>query len=284
MSCAFRLSCLVAAVAFVLPAPARAAEDYDNCTGTITSLPIKISSQGTWCLKSDVAMDPEDTGPLAVEIAANNVTLDCNGFRLDGPTIDSGMRAIFAHQRENITVRNCRIHHFPAGIQITGDGALVEDNRLDLITAAGIQIESDGGTVRRNVLTNIGNPDELFAYAIIANGSIDVIDNVIDEVDGSYTAGILSQTFSQGLIARNHISGIRYSGPGNATGIKLWPSSRWLILGNQVAGGKTGDAVQSTTYGIDCFDSFQTLVRDNRFGNWSVGIEDCPSTLDNVIL
>src|SRR4249919_759306 len=65
-----------------LPQTARAAESYDNCTGFITSVPAVITTQGTWCLKNDLSTAL--TGIVAIKINTNNVTIDCNDFKLGG--------------------------------------------------------------------------------------------------------------------------------------------------------------------------------------------------------
>ena len=64
------------------PRDVRAAESYDNCSGFVTSLPAVITTQGTWCLTADLATAM--TSGVAITIATNNVTIDCNNFKLGG--------------------------------------------------------------------------------------------------------------------------------------------------------------------------------------------------------
>src|SRR5688572_8652857 len=71
---------LLAALLLAATAPARAASAYDSCTGTIPALPATISTQGTWCLSKD--LNTAVTTGNAITITANNVTIDCNGFKL----------------------------------------------------------------------------------------------------------------------------------------------------------------------------------------------------------
>ncbi|HEY0661599.1 MAG TPA: hypothetical protein VGD21_09825, partial [Lysobacter sp.] len=63
----------------VAPAPAQAAQSYDNCTGFIDSLPATITTQGTWCLRKDLSTAMSSGN--AITIATNNVTIDCNDFK-----------------------------------------------------------------------------------------------------------------------------------------------------------------------------------------------------------
>ena len=87
-----------------LSTPARAAESYDNCTFTITSLPAVLSTPGVWCLKQDLSTNM--TSGIAIDVQSNNVTVDCNGFKLGGlgggPT--STARGIQSEDRANTTV------------------------------------------------------------------------------------------------------------------------------------------------------------------------------------
>jgi hypothetical protein len=62
-----------------IAAPARA--ETVNCAN-ITTLPATISSAGVYCLKQDLATSIESGA--ALNIASNNVILDCNGYRLGG--------------------------------------------------------------------------------------------------------------------------------------------------------------------------------------------------------
>ena len=114
-----------------------AAESYDNCTGFIDTLPATISTQGTWCLRKDLGTAV--TSGAAIAIATNNVTIDCNDFKLGGLAAGAGTLAygIRAANRYNTTVRNCNIRGFFFGLQFWGGGHTVEDNRFDVDLDAG---------------------------------------------------------------------------------------------------------------------------------------------------
>src|SRR6185369_2787721 len=74
------------------PRAASAAESYDNCTGFITTLPAVITTQGTWCLKQDLAT--AITSGNAITINTGNVTIDCNDFKLGGMSAGLATQAI----------------------------------------------------------------------------------------------------------------------------------------------------------------------------------------------
>ncbi|HMB42890.1 MAG TPA: right-handed parallel beta-helix repeat-containing protein, partial [Luteimonas sp.] len=147
---------------------AHAAQSYDNCVGYITTLPAVITTQGTWCLKQDLAT--AITSGSAITINNNNVTIDCNDFKLGGLSAGTGTLSsgIYAVSRSNITVRRCNVRGFFIGVNLyatTTGGNLVEDNRLDGNTLEGLSVFGDGSIVRRNVITNTGGSTSISKHA-----------------------------------------------------------------------------------------------------------------------
>src|SRR5438045_1455981 len=87
---------------------ASAASSYDSCVGFIDVVPVVISTPGTWCLRKNLATPDPDFN--AIEIQTNNVTINCNGFRIENLATDTGpySRGVAAGaSSSNITVRNC---------------------------------------------------------------------------------------------------------------------------------------------------------------------------------
>lgn len=64
-------------------------------------MPAVIGQAGTWCL--DRNLQTSDIGVIAIDIQVDNITLDCNTFRLSGA---NGARGINAANRRHIAVRN----------------------------------------------------------------------------------------------------------------------------------------------------------------------------------
>src|SRR5207248_8127727 len=99
--------------------PAPAAGSYDNCVGYIVA-PNFIPKPGTWCLRQNLV--PSITSGAAIEINADHVTIDCNGFVLDnspgGPR--TGATGVASYGYSGITVRNCAIQGFANGISVIG--------------------------------------------------------------------------------------------------------------------------------------------------------------------
>src|SRR5690606_14805653 len=93
------------------------------------------------------------------EVTTNNVTIDCNDFKIGGLAAGSGTATygIYANDRFNLTVRNCNIRGFQIGIITTeGGGHLIEDNGLDANTYIGIRVRSSGSTIRNNRVVDTG--------------------------------------------------------------------------------------------------------------------------------
>ena len=199
-------------------APADAASSYDGCTGFITTLPATLTTQGVWCFQSDLATS-QASGP-AITIAANNITVDCNGFKLGGLAAGIGTTAvgIYADGRSNSTVRDCNIRGFYAGVQLgdeNSSGHRVEGNRFEANTGLGVIVQSSGGLIRDNVLIDTGGtPITTFPYivAIVAVDGVDVIGNQVAgvaAVEAAPNAAAIVLGAPVGVVAAgNRVSGL----------------------------------------------------------------------------
>jgi len=180
--------------------PETAAAETNDCT-PIASLPAVVTSQGIFCLTADLSTGI--TSGAAITLANNNITLDCNGFKIGGlaggpETAATGVQAI---NRSNITLRNCNIRGFMFGVEIDSTlgpalpvaGHIVEDNRLDGITARGISVNAVGSVVRRNLVIDTGgNPHTVAPIGITVRGATDVVDNTVDGVFESFDTSSIS--------------------------------------------------------------------------------------------
>lgn len=208
--------------------------DVTECS-VIASLPAVISQPGVYCLKQNVAFS--SGGPAAISIETNNVTLDCNNYRISGRPVGSGIGAdgVFAKERSRITVRNCSIVGFRGGIVLYGNenpgsGHLVEDNLLHSNGEWGIFVTGAGSIVRGNrVIDTGGKPGSVSARAISVTG--DAIDNVVDDVHGAddvpdfqaegVYAGTTSSTAVGVLVERNRVRNLVPRGASEARAIDV---------------------------------------------------------------
>jgi hypothetical protein len=248
---------------------ALASEDYDNCTGFIDSLPAIVATQGTWCLRKDLSTGM--TSGRAIDIATNNVTLDCNDFKIGGLAAGLGTFSIgvFAEDRFNTTVRNCRIRGFRIGIVLQGQGGgyKVEDNYLEGSRSLGMFIAGAGSMIRSNRVIDSGG-STVSALAVEAGiqvggtGDVDVIDNHVSGVrppSGSSrsAAGIYYASGSAGgSIIGNRVSGLVPPGSGRGLGIRSFGSQslpKRIVVSGNILKGSGSSAIDDTA--IECFGS-----------------------------
>jgi hypothetical protein len=244
------------------------AETFNTCKGFITSVPATISTQGTWCLSKDIST--AIAAGAAIEIATNNVTIDCNGFKIGGLAAGDGSLAngIHALQRLNVTVRNCGVRGFYRGLQLEGDytsgGHLVEDNRFDNNLQVGIEVHGDGSTVRRNFVYDTGGATgQTFAHGVIVRNDTDVIDNTIANTTALVDPYAMAVVAGYGnVVSGNRIRGLwSVNGYYNRMGIYANNNNQTVIQDNVIVSyGTTTSAV-----GITCAGTGTgTRLRNNR--------------------
>jgi len=263
----------------ILAAPAEAARSYDNCTGFVDSVPAVITTQGTWCLRADLS-SALASGNI-IQIATNNVTLDCNDFKLGGLAAGPGTLAIGVSitGRNNAVVRNCNIRGFLDGVSINGGGGhLVEGNRFDGNTVAGIRIVNADGTLRDNLVQDTGGStaSTSFAYGIIGqNGSVDILDNTIWQVqplaENGIGAGIYTQGQVKSVIGRNRVRDARGNGGAPDLGIYAQSAGITIIHDNVVIGPERPSSI-----GIFCSNNRAT-ASGNLLSGHVAPILDCAS-------
>ena len=238
---------------------ARAASSYDNCVGYIDA-PNFIPKPGTWCLRQNLVTSI--TSGAAIEINADHVTIDCNGFVLDnspgGPR--TGATGVASYGYSGITVRNCAIQGFANGISVIGGtsakgGHVIENNRVRQSRASGISVEGYGSVIRDNIVANTGGgPGVSAALGIFASGRVDVVDNVIDGVFGDNSLADF-QTF-----------GIYYAESGSVNAVVGAKIERNRVRNLTQKGNSPSEGIEVVGHGI--------LVRDNLIGQGSAIVGD----------
>jgi len=276
------LTCLALVAGAILSRPALAAESYDNCAGFITSLPATIATPGIWCLDRDLTTNIASGN--AITVNANNVTIECNRFRIGGlqagpATTASGIRA---SNRLNMTIRNCNIRGFLAAVNTNGGGGhFIEGSRFDGNTAYGLVVSSAGSTIRNNQIIDTGGSTSVtgFAVAIEATAGVDVIDNTVSGVEAldanSSAQGIAAAANSDGSVIGNRIRGVVPKGSGMGDAIVANAGSAGMAISdNKIRGPGVG-------VGIRCSNN-RVTARDNIISGYPVGISNCLSASNTV--
>jgi hypothetical protein len=280
---ALLITVIVSLTALLNPTSAHAAQSYDNCTGFITSLPATITTQGTWCLKADLTT--AITSGSAITVAANNVTIDCNDFKLGGLAAGAGTQTfgIYADTRDNVTIRRCNIRGFQVGAYLfNGSGQLIEDNRFDSNTNTGIGVASNRSIIRRNLVIATGGSSVVGpAFGIYSEGSVDVLDNTVNGVTASGTNtnayGILTNNNPDGSISGNRVRGVVKAGTGVALGINNGNSGRITMRNNDVVGDGSAGGI-----GLFCATA-QGRTTGNVVGGFATAINTCSGTNNEIV-
>ena len=272
------LACL-----WLASAPAPAAESQAGCAGFIDAAPKTIGTQGVWCLRQDLSHSGEYSA--AININANNVTIDCNGFRIEGlaSASDSFAAGIRADGQENITVRNCGVRGFLWGIRIVGgSGHLVEDNVLDHNFRNGIDFhESAGAVVRRNRVLDTGagqNNDSRRGIRVsgVDGAVFEVRDNIVGGVRGTSqyfngVQGISLYSASSATVTGNRVAGLVPNGTDrSAVGIALGTVDRAFVFDNEV--GVASPVADSI--GISCSQG-EAALRGNSARGFETAFSAC---------
>ncbi len=266
------------------PQTARAAQSYDNCAGFIDALPATITTQGTWCLRHDLSTNIA-TGN-AVTIAENDVTIDCNDFKLGGLAAGNTSQAkgIYAGNLQNATIRQCNIRGFYVGIDLSGAGHLVEGNRLDGNLAAGIRVSGNKNGVRDNAIYETGGfangtqskgieTDSGYAMTDIAGN---IVDGVFTDADTVAIYGI--DTHGASRIVGNRINGLRLKTGGESFGITAGAPYRdgSLVEGNRIM--STSNDGEFGIYGVTDYSHIlrpNVACRNNTVAGFGTDMSDC---------
>jgi hypothetical protein len=242
---------IVCGTVFALCAPCAFGETV-TCT-RIKTLPATITTPGIYCLKGK--LKTSITSGAAITIAANDVTVDLNGWRLVGQAAGTGTLASgISSDRHRVTVKNGTIVGFHVGVYLTGRGVLVEDLLLDHNRRIGILVEGPRALVRRNRVVDTGGSTATAnapAYAIVTAGSGSLIDG-------------------------NMISNLTAVGTGWEYGIRIDHSDWVTVRDNMVS--DDAKPVGGSSWGIDAGSgSFSVAIVSNTAANLTGGIRFHPA-------
>jgi len=253
------------------------------CT-PITYLPYLISNSGVYCLTGDLSTAITDGA--AIGIGANNVTIDMNGWTLDGLAAGTGTVAhgIGAEDLDNIIIRNGTIQGFLAGIALVhvpdeitpiGEGHLVEDIHATTNRWFGIAIIGHASIARRNQVINTGG-STVYGGGIglsLSGPGVRALDN---DIYNTYATGtdeaIALSIGGAGAIAEsNRITGV-VGDTGATYGIRISNSDNVIARGNTVTSADFGIYFDGSTGKY--MDNLTSNVTTPFTGGTAVGIND----------
>jgi hypothetical protein len=236
-----------------------------NCT-PITSLPATIDTQGLFCLTGNLAT--AQTSGDGIEITANNVTLDLNGWKVGGQAAGTGTQAVgIFSSAANVTIKNGIVRGFAFGVSLNGRGAVVEDLLVDQNTNTGIMTAGQGAIVHRNQVVDTGGSTvvaNVQAVGIVANGSGSLVDdNLVSGLAATGSGNEVGISIAGGdsLVRNNFVTDtVKPTGGGQSSGIEPVMAAQVNVLNNTVSNmntcidylsGATGLYAGNTVAGCD---------------------------------
>lgn len=183
-----------------------------------------------------------------IVVAADNITIDGNGFTLRGPGFGY---ALLFHYRNNVTIQNIVIKNWRKGIHMIGSThCTINENTITSNSGSGMWVGSYGtNTITNNTITS--NTEGLR----ISFSS----DNIISENTitsnfqfGIFGKGAINNTISSNTITSNALEGIM-----------LWYSSGNMMSKNTIA---------SNGKGIYLYDSSGCTMNENTLSDNSYGL------------
>ena len=253
--------CALLGMGYALPAAAETTE----CTN-ITSIPTTITTQGVYCLKQHVSGSL--ASGAAITVNTNNVTIDCNEFKVGNLAAGLGTSAvgISASGRNNVTVRNCGIRGFRTGVGLTDGLYQVLSNRFDHNTQTAVLVSGDGSVVRGNNVIDTGGSTVMGVnefHGVLTEGDVDVADNLISGVvatiGGTRTVyGIRGSDMDSSFIRSNRVNNLAPSGLlGNRRGIFILSGTNNSVVGNTLV---MGTGLLATDTAIRCGSSLAGVI------------------------
>jgi len=189
-------------------------------------------------------------GGTCLWITADDITLDCAGYNIDGNDAGSSYGVRLSDQT-NVTIKNCNITDFFAGIYFdNGDDSFIINNTLDSNTLRGIILlaNTQWSIIANNTVTNSDT------YGIIISGSSD--NNITgNTVTGNGDTGIdLLSSANNNQVVNNTVNnnGLR--------GIRIRSTSSNSIIVNNTVKNNAGN-------GISVESSANALIENNVVSN-----------------
>ncbi|MFO1488956.1 MAG: right-handed parallel beta-helix repeat-containing protein [Verrucomicrobiota bacterium] len=136
----------------------------------ISAASFTISQPGSYYLTTNLTGFGSAPG---VTIAANDVTLDLNGFAMTGPAVVYAGVFVGSGSYTNVTIRNGTIKGWIEGVRVfDGDSKNIVLDQLNISDSAGYGIDAAGATITRCTVTASGNTGIYAYYSLVQNCTV----------------------------------------------------------------------------------------------------------------
>jgi Right handed beta helix region len=196
------------------PAPTMKTLNQIEPRTPISSLPFTISAPGSYYVTTNLTPGVNEDG---IVVAADNVTIDLNGFTLFGGGGSSGEGISSSGARANIVVRNGTLRNWP------GTGVNLYDSGASQTLVQNVQCIG-------NTFTGIGvkNGSRVRECLVAGNSTGIIVDN-----DSAVEHCKVSGNSGDGIIAVNNCELKDNQSTGNGTGLHLTGTNN-IVSGNTV--------------------------------------------------
>ena len=255
-------------------------------------LPARAGTSGTLVVTTDTTLTEDHAGDVV--IAADGVTLDCDGHSITGPGTGNG---ILLSGVDGTTVANCLIQGFDTGVAVVnGSSGNVVSGSSVTGDGDGIGFLADGAsgnTFDGNVAT--GNTDGFVLIraandnVVAGNAAVDNWNEGIKSVDGTLRNTIVDNTVSGSnkgvvildsedlVVERNMVSGaVNWFAYGLGTGLLGTGAHGNLLADNTAAASGIGFLVDASTNNV--------LSRNASISNSASGVELINGANDNTVV
>lgn len=166
---------------------------------TPISGPTTINQPGSYYLTQNITVASGN----AINITAGNVTLDLNGFTIDGSTTaNSGVRVATPANAAPVTIRNGSLRRFSfTGIESTNNATIVVESITTTNNAIGIS--ASGNAVVRDVIAANNSSTGVIVEAM------GLIENTLAQSNGADGFSVVSGTLRNSIARANNAVGFR---------------------------------------------------------------------------
>ena len=187
--------------------------DTTNCT-VISSFPYRITTPGQYCVMQSRTLNSATCcSAPAIQVAAPNVTLDCNGFSISNPNATDARNGLLS-TFDDVTVRNCTFKDFARGIVVQGGKRVrLQDNTVLRARVLGITVTATTAFLLDNRIIDTVGCQGIYAFAG-ARGNVAVNGNVIHGLDcaSGTPTGIVATGNGRLFVGGNRLDGFGVQG------------------------------------------------------------------------
>jgi hypothetical protein len=238
-----------------------------SCPGN--SAPLNVSGE-TYNLTEDITTTGSCISIFGFPAAANNIVLNCNGFRIsgDGGGTDKGIEIGLISASSNITINNCIIENFGSGLICSSSSRFYVNNITTINSTYGINTEDCAYSIINN--SHIYN-NNVGVFKIGQGNSIYntiIENNTQGGIEGN--GDVSSNNIIDNVTIRNNNIGIDFGSDSRGN---------MQILNSNI--------YNNTLYNIDftptsAYTFTNIFFQNNYLGNWSKIYTDNFANFNNV--